>query len=235
MAETIDIDVDGKKVAAVLGMPQGGGIHPGILVMHHQEGLSPFTRNLVDKLAGLGCVVLAVDSYHPFPPGTNMKTCREGVTDPQMMRDAAAGIAYLQSSSRVQRDNLAVIGHCMGGRTALLAAETMPVFNGVVVYYGGGVFKPVAGGSSVGDRLGELGCPVIGFWGGRDRVIPNEQVDRIEAKLAEAGVPHEFHRYPDANHAFANFTVPEDYRADADRHSWQCTVDFLRRTLKLAA
>ncbi len=93
MAETIDIDVDGKKVAAVLGMPQGAGTHPGILVMHHQEGLSPFTRNLVDKLAGLGCVVLAVDSYHPFPPGTNMKTCREGVTDPQMMRDAAAGIA----------------------------------------------------------------------------------------------------------------------------------------------
>jgi carboxymethylenebutenolidase len=234
MSELIEIDVDGKKVAALLGAPADPGSHPGILVMHHQEGLSPFTRDLVDKLARLGCVALAVNNYHPFPPGTDMKTCREGVADDQLLRESAAGIAHLKASPLVQKDNLAVIGHCMGGRTALLAAETFPVFKAVVVYYGGGVFRDVASGPRVGDRLHEIKCPVIGFWGGQDRLIPNAHVDLMEAKLTEAGIPCEFHRYPTAGHAFANFTVPEDFRPDADRDSWAHTETFLRRTLRLA-
>ena len=233
MAELIDVDLDGKKVPALLGLPSGQGPHPGILVMHHQEGLSPFTRDLVDKLAKLGCVALSVSNYHACPPDADMQTKRESVRDGQLTRDAGAGIAFLESHPLVLKGNLAVIGHCMGGRTAFLAASVFPVFAAAIAYYGGGVYRKTIGGMPVGDRLKNIQCPVIGFWGGRDPIIPNADVDRIEAELKRAGVPCEFHRYPEAGHAFCNFTVPADFRADADADSWRKTVAFLRRELKL--
>lgn len=81
------------------------------------------------------------------------------------------------------------------------------------------------------DMLDKVKCPVIVFFGGKDKLIPLEHVDKIEAELARCGVPYAFYRYADGGHAFSNFGTPEEYRAEASVDSWRRTIEFLAQHL----
>ena len=45
-------------------------------------------------------------------------------------------------------------------------------------------------------------CPIAGFFGAEDANPSPADVDRISAQLDKYRKAHEFHRYPDAGHAF---------------------------------
>jgi carboxymethylenebutenolidase len=72
---------------------------------------------------------------------------------------------------------------------------------------------------------------VIGFFGLEDTNPSPADVDRIEGELARHGVPHEFHRYAGAGHAFLNFTNAERYRPAPAEDAWQKMLAFLDRHL----
>ena len=232
MSDLIDVDVDGSVARAFLGLPPGREKHPAVLVTHHREGLSHFTADIVDKLTHIGYLAFSIDNFHAMPRDADPATYHSLISDGQLVRDIEAGIRFLGAHPRNEPGRLGILGHCMGGRTALLGASLFPVFRAAIVFYSGGVFRNRnSSGSTPGDRLKDIRCPVIGFFGGRDRLIPNTEVDRIETALKDAGANPIFHRYPDAGHAFANFESPDDYREAAARDSWNHTVTFLDRTL----
>lgn len=57
-------------------------------------------------------------------------------------------------------------------------------------------------------------------------------ISKSEANtLREAGVEYEFHRYPDAGHAFQNFPTPERYNETASEDAWVKVLEFLTKTL----
>lgn len=72
---------------------------------------------------------------------------------------------------------------------------------------------------------------MAGFFGNDDQNPSPEDVDAFGAALVAAGVPHEFHRYDGAGHAFQNFPTPERYRPEQSEDAWAKALDFLRRTL----
>lgn len=116
MTRIISLNVDGTATKACLGVLETRGPHPGILVAHHQEGLSPFTHDLADKLAQAGYVAICPDHYHDCPPDADLATRRNALCNTKILRDLAVAIDFLRERADVKRDNLAVIGHCMGGR-----------------------------------------------------------------------------------------------------------------------
>lgn len=232
MSERIEIDIDGDRASALLGLPTESGPRPGILVAHHREGLSRFTADVVDRLAALDYTAVSVDNYHAMPANADEKTKHGMISDGQLVRDLEAGIRCLTDHPRVDAKRLAILGHCMGGRTSLLGASLFPVFQAAVVFYSGHVFRNRnSTGPTPGDQLKDIRCPVIGFFGERDRLIPNPEVDRIEETLRAAGTSCEFIRYPEAGHAFSNFESAADYRAADANDSWNRTVAFLQQTL----
>jgi carboxymethylenebutenolidase len=232
MADRIEIEIDGVGASALLGIASAAAAGPAVLVAHHREGLSRFTADIIDRLVALGFSALSIDNYHGMPSDADPATWHGLINDRQLTRDLEVGIRFLSDHPQIDPRRLAVLGHCMGGRTALLGASLFPVFRAAVIFYSGGVFRNRNSiGPTPGDRLKGVHCPVIGFFGLRDHLIPNAEVDRIEEALTAVGTACEFIRYADAGHAFANYDSPSDYREAAATDSWSRTTAFLRRTL----
>ncbi len=236
MAERITLQVKGSPVEAYLGLPDRPGRHPGIVLAHHRYGhASVVTRHTLDQLAALGCAAISIDHFHSVPPMENDLARIAAMKDSWIAADNEAAIDFLRNHAQVQPDNLAVMGHCLGGRIAFMAAAQFPIFKAAVIYYSTSMFRAPEGVAPAFEVLKNIKCPVIGFFGLEDKLIPVHDIDRIEAELARAEVRHEFHRYPEAGHAFCNFDMPEDYREAACGDAWEHTVAFLEKELKFTA
>jgi carboxymethylenebutenolidase len=118
----------------------------------------------------------------------DMFTERSGreVEDIHAAREALAGRADVDS------ERIAVAGFCQGGGFALIAGAR-PGFRAAAVNYG---TVP-----SERSRL-EGVCPVVGSYGGRDRVVGANVARRLEKHLSALGVPHDVKTYEDAGHSF---------------------------------
>jgi carboxymethylenebutenolidase len=73
---------------------------------------------------------------------------------------------------------------------------------------------------------------VLGIWAGKDGFVTPEVVKDLDKQLTTAGKRHEFHTYPEAQHAFFNDTRPEVYDAAASADAWTKTLAFFRKELK---
>ncbi|MDX1483177.1 MAG: dienelactone hydrolase family protein [Alphaproteobacteria bacterium] len=238
MAETIELAVEEVRTKAFLAMPEGAGPHAGVVVTYHREGLDAFTEWKVDHLAAAGFAAIAPDHYHVLPEGVGFQDRGKYLTDEQMAADIEAAARWLAARHEVAGDRLAVLGPCMGGRTALVALECHPeLWTCACVWYGGEVFEPLIGDlPAPGDRarLGLIDCPIAGFFGDLDTHPSPEEVDRLDRLLTELGKDHVFYRYPDAGHGFLN-PWHHRYHQAAAEDSWGKALGFLGEKLAAGA
>ena len=231
MAETIELTIGEVTTTAMIAAPAGAGPHPGVVVAFHREGLDGFTAWVVDDLAANGFAAIAPNHYHALPPGADIEQRRDYLTDAQMARDLEAAAGMLAARDDVDGARLALIGHCMGGRTTLMGLASLPErWRCGCVWYGGNAFNPLGDLPPPAERLANIACPVIGFYGNDDANPSPQDVDRIDALLGEHGKVHEFHRYDGAGHAFMSFETPR-YREAQAKDSWNRALAFLGQHL----
>src|SRR5258706_3072057 len=165
MGEMINLIVDNVPMDAYVSLPAGAGPHPGVVLLHHQGGIDEFTRDFAERLVANGYAVIAPDNFHHAPVGLDRDARKQHLDDRRMANDVAAAIAWLRSNPHVASDRLAVMGHCMGGRTTFLAIGVHRDFRAAAVWYGGGTFQ-VRGrpGPTPFDRMDGINCPVLGFF-----------------------------------------------------------------------
>ncbi|MDP7571424.1 MAG: dienelactone hydrolase family protein, partial [Myxococcota bacterium] len=120
-----------------LVFPEAGPV-PGVVLIHDVWGLADHTRDLAGRLAGEGFSVLALDLYRREAevkidnPGVWMR----GLSDPQAIADVEEAAVFLRAHESVGNRKVGVIGFCMGGMYALLAACGSPGIDASVAYYG---------------------------------------------------------------------------------------------------
>jgi carboxymethylenebutenolidase len=235
MTTTIEMMIGDVKTSAFLSTPAGPGPHPGIVLTFHREGLDDFTADQADRFAAAGFAVLAPNHFHVLPPGKGPDDRRDYLTDEQQGEDCAAAARWLVKNAQVDPDRLAVLGHCMGGRTTVVALECNPeLWRCGLDWYGGGVFRKAVGDlPAPGDvtRLERIRAPLAGFFGDLDTHPSPEDVDKLDALLTKLGKPHEFHRYPGVNHAFMN-SSGKKYHPQASKETMELAIAFLRRHLQ---
>jgi carboxymethylenebutenolidase len=115
------------------------------------------------------------------------------------------------------------IGFCMGGALSLFAAAGNPEVAACVVFYGG---HP-----NVKPDLESLQAPVPGLYAGKDTFVTPLVVKELDERLTALDKRHEFHTYPNAQHAFFNDERPEVYDPQAAGDAWTRTLGFFRREL----
>jgi len=156
---------------------------------------------------------------------------KQFLKDSEVVADIRAAADYLRGRRDVDKNKLIIMGHCMGGRMALLGAGALPDFKGAVVYYGGGAHLSWGDeGKTPFDALRDIRIPVVGFFGNLDKNPSPEQVDRIDAELTRHGITHTFHCYDNAGHGFQNRTPGTAGEQAAAADSWAKTFAFLSDT-----
>ncbi len=215
-----------ETVTATLYTPSGKGPFPALVVIHEWWGLNDWVKDQASKLADQGYVTLAIDLYRG-QVATNPDEAHQlmrGVPEDRADRDLLAASAYLRSRNDVKPDKVGSIGWCMGGGYSLDLAVNDPKLAAAVINYGHLATEP--------DTLKKINAPVLGLFGGQDKGIPPESVNKFADELKKLGKSVDVKIYPDAGHAFENPNNKAGYRADDAADAWNRTVKFLNSTLK---
>jgi carboxymethylenebutenolidase len=210
-----------------LGSPERRVPGPAIVLMYHRTAIDDFTKGVVDRLVGSGYLVAVPDVYYRCPGDMPILERKALLNDSEIVDDVGCTIDALRKRTDVAADRIVVMGHCMGGRMALLLAGSSARFCAAVVYYGGGVMRSWGDGATVFERLRNIHCPVIGFFGNEDKNPSPEEVDQIDAELKRHDVDHDFHRYPGVGHGFQNPNRNTPHERAAADDAWTRTFAFL--------
>lgn len=205
-----------------LAKPVDDGEFPGIVMIHEWWGLNDNIKEMAEKLASHGYVVLAVDLYNGEVASTSDEA-RQLITS----FDTDAGIenmnmaaSYIQENHNVEK--LGSIGWCFGGGQSLNLALNNQDMDATVIYYGSLVTEQ--------ESLSSISWPVLGIFAGLDQGIPVESVLNFESSLNELNVQNEIYIYEEVDHAFAN-PSGERYAPEESKDAWEVTLKFLETNL----
>jgi len=215
-----------ENVSGILYQPTGKGPFPAIVVIHEWWGLNDWVKEQASRLADQGYVTLAIDLYRGKVATTadEAHELMRGVPNDRSTKDLLAASSYLRSQKNVNPKKVGSIGWCMGGGYSLDLAINDPQLAAAVINYGHL--------ASESDTLKRINAPILGLFGGQDRGIPVEDVQKFAAELKKLGKTVDVTVYPDAGHAFENPNNKQGYRAGDAADAWDRTVKFFAQYLK---
>jgi carboxymethylenebutenolidase len=235
-ASTITITgAGGDEVEAYVARPEGSqdtASRGGVVVIHHMPGYDRATKEMVRRVAELGYDAICPNLYFREAPGADpddaaaAARAQGGVPDERLVGDVGAAAAYLRALD-TSNGTVGVIGHCSGGRHAVLAACRLDLQAAVDCYgaFVTGEVPPERPITNLVDQLPNLSAPLLGLFGNDDKYPSPEQVDELEQILQGQGSAYEFHRYDDAGHAFFAVDRPS-YRVAAANDGWERIAAF---------
>jgi carboxymethylenebutenolidase len=232
MQRTVEIETGDGTCPAALSLPDGDGPWPAVIMFADAGGMRDTMRQMGERLSGLGYVVLVPDFYYrngPYEP-VDMRTAfqneesREqimdmmrGYTADMFVRDARAFVDYLDSLPEKKPGGIGTTGYCMGGRLSLITAGALGGRIAAAASFHGGNIAKEDDPDSPHHNAGAIEATVYVAGAIEDQSFSDEQKDRLEKALTEAGVAHTIETYP-AHHGFA---VPDNASYDeaaAERH-----------------
>ena len=223
---------DGTDMHAYVAQPAGAGPAPGIILFQEAFGVNQHIRNVADRLAQAGYVVVAPELFHrTAAPGLEISYADfatvaqphyQAVTPDTMAQDARAAYDWLQRQPNVQPAKIGAIGFCLGGQVAFVANAALPL-QAAVSYYGGGTHTRTA-------MAKDLHATHLFFWGGLDKHISQDQIKQVIDAVDEAGKPYINTVISYADHGF-NCDERPSYQPEAAAEAWAATLAFLAQKL----
>jgi carboxymethylenebutenolidase len=172
-------------------MPAAGW--PGVVVLHELLGLQPEILEVGDRFAERGWAAAIPDYLSTgFRAGCLVRALREASSGrPGRVTDGLVAATHaLSRRPEVDAGRLAVIGFCLGGSFALLLGTT-------------GVDGIKAVAANYGDVPADLAGspPVVGSYGGRDRIF-GRKAEVLRERLEACSVANDIRVYSEAGHSF---------------------------------
>ncbi len=193
---------DGQSFSAYLAVPAAGH-GPGLVLCQEIFGINDFMRRTAHSLAEEGYVVLAPDLFWRQQPGIQLTDgpadmprafeLYQGFDVDLGIKDIAATLAALRALPE-QQGGAGVLGYCLGGKLAYLAACRTDA-DVAIGYYGVGIEDSLEEAANLRGRL-------VLHIAEQDGFCPPPARQRIlEALGGKANV--ELYVYPGMDHAFA--------------------------------
>ena len=208
---------DGFELGAYRADPEGAP-KGGIVVIQEIFGVNSHIRSICDRLAADGYVAIAPAMFDRVQPNfesgyspEEVEKARGFIADPDWdgyLRDTEAAAAALDGTGKV-----GIVGFCLGGSIAFLAATRLKGFSAAVGFYGGKI-------AAHADEVPQ--CPVQLHYGSEDHGIPMSNVDTVKEKRPDV----EIFVYEGAGHGF-NCDERASFHPEAAKLAWGRTQAFL--------
>ncbi|HLY45457.1 MAG TPA: dienelactone hydrolase family protein [Stellaceae bacterium] len=236
-AETITTDAQGLlagevKVPTADGemptyraMPEAGGPFPTVLVVHEAFGVHEHVKDLCRRFAKLGYYAIAPELFARQGNAAALKEPAQigkllaGVPTAELMSDLDAAVIYAKASGKADTARLGITGFCWGGFVTWMYAAHNPALKAAVSWYGPDRKLTALTPQNPAEIAAELKCPVLALYGGQDKSITPEIIDKRRAACQAAGKTCENKIYPDSPHGF-NADYRSSYNAADARDGW---------------
>jgi carboxymethylenebutenolidase len=176
----------------VLGVPEGPGPWPGVVLLHEAFGVDGVMRRQVQRMAATGYLALMPDLFSDGGARSSLVRTFRAVAagEGRPFADAGAARSHLAAMPGCT-GRLGVLGSSVGGGLALhLAARG---FDAAAVFYARLPQDP---------HTALLGaCPVVAGYGGADPGLRGVAAE-LGTVLTRLGVRHDVREYPGAGHGF---------------------------------
>jgi carboxymethylenebutenolidase len=197
-------------------------------------GLNQYVADRAGDLSGCGYTVVVVDYFSRGEPAPDLSSpdridaAVAALDDRRVLGDIASSLHWLAGQG-IPRERVGVLGLCVGGSYALLAAGQTEGPACAVAYYGQLRYPQRTARRPVDpmEAAADLRVPVLGHFGEMDRLISAQEVGDFGARLRAAQRHHELWTYAGAPHAFDEWFRPAVFRPAASAEAWRRTLVFL--------
>lgn len=214
---------DGHRLDAWVARPAGEAI-AGLVVIQEAFGVNHHIRRVTDAWAEDGFLAVAPALFDRIQPGIELgytpDDLQKGIgmirqgTPEDRLKDVDAAIEYAREQTGKK---VGVIGYCLGGSVAWLAAARLHP-DAAVGYYGGQILQ------YAGERPR---VPIMLHFGQEDTHIPKAEID---AKVAAAYPEIPIFWYAGAGHGF-DTADRASYNAAASKLARERSLEFLKKNL----
>jgi len=225
--------------------PDGPGRWPGVILYMDGPGIRPAIKAVARRMGQAGFAVLLPDLFHragPYAPvdpkvvftdpalkAAHRQRLMATATNANAMADTAALLDAIPGLPQVAEGPVGIVGYCMGGRLALVAAATFPDRVAVAAsFHGGGLATDKA--DSPHRLAADIRAQVYVAGAIEDDNFDDGQKTRLIRALEEANVDHRVETYP-AHHGWVPADTPAHDPAEAEHH-WAELVPLLAGALR---
>lgn len=240
----VDIPTRDGLCPTWLHLPQDGEVWPAVILYMDGPGIRPALHRMARRLANAGYAVLLPDlfyrsgAYEPVDPKVTFtdpvlrQAHREKYMAPAtpkaVMSDTEALLAFIETRPDIKAGPVGVVGYCMGGRLALLAAGNFPDrIAAAASYHGGGLATDTPGSPHLLAPRIKARVHVAGAVD--DANFDDDQKERLVRAFADAGVDHVVETRP-ARHGWVPDDTPVHDPVEAEQH-WETLLALFGRCL----
>lgn len=228
----IDVQTRDGVADCYLTRPADDGAHPGVLFVMDAIGLRPRIKEMADRIAARGYIVLAPNVFYrggraPLWETPNLEDAEARgrffeTLGPLMnaltaAAAAADGGAYLDRLAELTDGPVGVTGYCLGGRFGWMVAAAHP--DRVAALGGFHTGRMVTDGQDSPHLLADRVRAEV-YWGHADQdpSMTAENIATLDQAMDDAGVPHTTEVYENAQHGYTMADMGAYDEAAAERH-----------------
>lgn len=230
---------DGTRLKNLLYLPKHLANHlPAVLVFPEWWGISEHIRYSAQNLAEAGYAAMAVDLYGHALLTDETHLAAENrnalLTQPEILIERTElALNTLANLPQVDKNRIAAIGFCFGGKVALNLARRGADIKAVCSFHG----NPAP---DTPTACGNIKARLLIQHGGQDSMVGMESLNAFRAEMDTANASYRIDVFPDAKHGFTNPQsdanaekngVDLAYNEAAAKAAWQNMLDLLAETI----
>ncbi len=239
VAGAIKIPVKDGEIPAYRAMPDKGKNFPVVIVVQEIFGVHEWIQDVCRRFAKLGYMAIAPELYARQGDVSKVKDFKDimpivaKVPDSQVMSDIDATLDYAKASKFGNTKKSAITGFCWGGRIVWLYAQHNPKIKAGGAWYGRLVAAPNAVKNDLQPTMPvefakDLKVPILGLYGGLDKGIPLDGVQRMQDELKKGKSKSEIIVYPNADHGFLADYRPS-YNKESGEEAWKKLIEWFQK------
>ena len=231
--EMVDIRTgDGVADAYLSRPPRQEGSHPGVLFIMDAFGLRPRIKEMADRIAARGFVVLAPNVLYRAGRASSMQMpdledptqrdpffarLRPAMAELTPERIESDGAAYLDYLGEIAGEPFAITGYCLGGRVGWRIAAAYPERVAALAgFHAGGLVSEDDDSPHL--SAGSISAELYLGHADNDQSMTPENIAALEQALEEAGARYRSELYEDAAHGYTMSDTAAYDEAAAERH-----------------